>query len=268
MVSKLLVDVGVACAQYQDKVLRNLPCKRIQCDEVWAFCYAKQKNVPDDKQGVFGYGDVWTWTALCADTKLIAAWMVGNRDAEAAKVFLDDLASRLKHRVQLTTDGQKAYLAAVEGVFGSSIDYGQLVKVYGEGPTQDKRRYSSSEFVTATRHKVAGKPDDKHISTSYVERSNLTFRMSSRRFTRLTNGFSKKVENHAHAVALHAMHYNFCRVHKALRVTPAMEAGIADHVWELKDILNIMDAAQAPKKRGPYKTRGRLAPSADSDNLV
>jgi len=239
-VTKLLVDVGTACAEYQDKTLRNLPCKRVQCDEVWSFCYAKQKNVPTDKQGMFGYGDVWTWTALCADTKLIAAWMVGSRDGNAAKSFIDDLAGRLANRVQLTTDGHRAYLEAVEGAFGGDIDFSQLVKVYGAGSRQDQRRYSPSEFVCAAKHKVTGNPDVRHVSTSYVERQNLTMRMSMRRFTRLTNGFSKKIDNHMHAIALHFMYYNFGRIHKSLRVTPAMEAGITDHVWSLEEIACIV----------------------------
>jgi len=240
-VTKLLVDVGTACAEHQDKALRKLRCKRVQCDEVWSFCYAKQRNVPTDKQGVFGYGDVWTWTALCADTKLIAAWMVGSRDGDAAKAFINDLAGRLANRVQLTTDGHRAYLEAVEGAFGGNIDYSQLVKVYGASPKPDQRRYSPSEFVCAAKHKVTGNPDVRHVSTSYVERQNLTMRMSMRRFTRLTNGFSKKIDNHMHAIALHFMYYNFGRIHKTLRVTPAMEAGITDHVWTLEDIAKLAD---------------------------
>lgn len=235
-VTKLLIDVGIACAEYQDKTLRDLPCRRIQCDEVWSFCYAKEKNVPRDRKGVFGYGDVWTWTAICAESKLAVSWMVGRRDGGAARLFMDDLAGRLAHRVQLTTDGHNAYLDAVESVFGNGIDYAMLVKIYGEASASPERRYSPGEFVCAEQTPVSGKPDPKHISTSFVERQNLTMRMSMRRFTRLTNGFSKKVENHAHAVALHFMYYNFGRIHKTLRVTPAMEAGIADHVWSLQEI--------------------------------
>ncbi|HZP88834.1 MAG TPA: DDE-type integrase/transposase/recombinase [Burkholderiales bacterium] len=238
-VTKLLVDVGTACSEFQDKTLRNLPCKRVQCDEIWSFCYSKQRNVPEDKKGVFGYGDVWTWTALDADTKLICAWMVGSRGVAAAKVFIEDLAGRLANRVQLTTDGHVPYLVAVENSFGGGMDYAQLVKVYESSPHGIGGRYSPGRFVSASSEVVSGNPDEKAISTSFVERQNLTMRMGMRRFTRLTNAFSKKVENHAHAVALHFMHYNFGRVHKTLRVTPAMEAGIADHVWSLEEIATL-----------------------------
>jgi IS1 family transposase len=233
---KLLCDLGIACADYQDRTLRNLKCKRIQCDEIWQFCYAKEKNVPADKKGKFGYGDVWTWAAIDADTKLVAAFMVGNRDAKSATIFIDDLKSRLASRVQLTTDGLKVYLEAVEGAFGADIDYAQLIKVYGA--SQEETRYSPAECIGCETKIIQGNPDMKHISTSYVERQNLTMRMSMRRFTRLTNGFSKKVENHAYAVALYFMHYNFCRVHKSLRVTPAMEAGLTDHVWTIEEMLD------------------------------
>ena len=242
-VTKLLVDVGTACADYQDKTLHNLPCKRIQCDEIWSFCYAKARNVPEEKRGQFGYGDVWTWTALCADTKLIAGWIVGGRDAEAAQAFITDLAGRLASRVQLTTDGNKTYLAAVEKSFGGDIDYAMLVKLYG--PAQGKeqeRRYSPAQCNGTIKGAVTGKPDKAHVSTSFVERQNLTMRMSMRRFTRLTNAFSKKIDNHMHAVALHFMYYNFGRVHKSLRVTPAMEAGISDHVWSLEEIAQLADS--------------------------
>ena len=236
-VTKLLVDVGTACAEYQDKTLRRLPCKRIQCDEIWSFCYAKQKNVPDTLKGVFGYGDVWTWTAICADTKLIASWMVGTRDGDAAKAFIADLAGRLASRVQLTTDGHKVYLQAVEDAFGAKVDYAMLVKLYGAPQgRENERRYSPAECAGAIKGTVQGKPDPAYVSTSYVERQNLTMRMSMRRFTRLTNGFSKKVDNHMHAVALHFMYYNFGRIHKTLRVTPAMEARVSDHVWSLEEI--------------------------------
>lgn len=253
-VTKLLVDVGNACAEFQHKTLMGLRCKRVQCDEVWSFCYAKQKNVPEDLKGQFGYGDVWTWTALCADSKLVCSWMVGNRDANTANVFVSDLASRLSNRVQLTTDGHRAYLAAVENSFGADIDYAMLVKIYGEGPQSPERKYSPVEFVKAEKNKVAGDPDINHVSTSYVERQNLTMRMSMRRFTRLTNGFSKKLQNHECAIALHFMYYNFGRIHKSLRVTPAMEAGIADHVWSLEEIAALVPAPIA-KKRGPYKKK-------------
>lgn len=253
-VLKLLADVGQACAEYQDKALRNLPCKRVQCDEIWSFVGAKKRNVPAELKGTFGIGDVWTWTAICADTKLVASWMVGLRDEPSAKLFMSDLASRLAHRVQLTTDGHAPYLFAVDDAFGADIDYAMLVKIYGEGPKSPERKYSPSEFVCATKTTIAGEPDKKHVSTSYVERQNLTLRMSCRRFTRLTNAFSKKVENHAHAVALHFMYYNFGRIHKSLRVTPAMEAGISDHVWSLEEIAALVPEPVA-KKRGPYCQR-------------
>ena len=234
-VTKLLVDLGKACASYQNAHLNNLPCKRIQCDEIWAFCYAKQKNVPIEKQGEFGYGDVWTWTAICADTKIVPSFFVGLRDAACAYHFMRDLAGRLKTRVQITTDGHKAYLNAVEDVFGSGVDYAQLVKLYGAAPANDTR-YSPAQCIGAVVSEVSGDPDPKHISTSYVERQNLTMRMCMRRFTRLTNGFSKKIDNHVHAVAIHFMYYNFARIHKTLRITPAMAAGVSDHVWTLEEI--------------------------------
>ncbi len=239
-VVKLLVDVGKACAEYQNQALRNLPCKRLQCDEIWSFCYAKQKNVPNEKKGHFGYGDVWTWTAICADTKIVPSWLVGNRDAETANIFMGDLASRLAHRVQLTTDGLKAYIDAVDEAFGINIDYAMLVKMYGESPeAKAEKRYSPAKFIASRKDAMTGNPDPKNISTSYAERQNLTMRMSMRRFTRLTNGFSKKVENLAHAVSLHFMFYNFGRIHKSLRVTPAMEAGVTDHVWSLEEIAGL-----------------------------
>lgn len=253
-VIKLLQDVGAACADYQDKALRNLPCKRIQCDEIWAFVGAKAKNASDEAKNAGTAGDVWTWTAIDADTKLMPCWMVGSRDANAAKTFIDDLAGRLKHRVQLTTDGHKPYLQAVENSFGGGIDYAQLIKIYGptangSGPAA---RYSPGECCGIEKRMVCGKPDVAKVSTSFVERSNLTMRMGMRRFTRLTNAFSKKVENHAHAIALHMMYYNFGRVHKTLRVTPAMEAGIASTVWTLEQIAALV-VDEAPAKRGPYK---------------
>jgi IS1 family transposase len=240
-VTKLLVDIGHACSEYQDKVMRNLSCKRLQCDEIWAFCAMKQKNVPEDKKDQFGYGDVWTWTAIDADTKLIPSFMVGNRDAEAANTFIQDLASRLSHRVQLTTDGHGPYLEAVEGAFGADIDYAMLIKIYGLDPEKEKRYSGPNKCIEARPVPITGNPNPNHISTSYVERQNLTMRMSMRRFTRLTNAFSKKVENLAAAIALHFMYYNFCRVHKTLRVTPAMEAGISDHVWDIEEIVELLD---------------------------
>jgi len=234
-VLNLLRDAGNACADYQDKALRNLKCKRIQCDEIWQFCYAKEKNVPADKKGQFGYGDVWTWVALDADTKLIVSFTLGNRDGHTARILIDDLASRLSHRIQLTTDGHRAYLEAVEGAFGAEVDYAMLSKIYES--TQDETRYSPARCVGCDIKRISGKPDSGHVSTSYVERQNLTMRMTMRRFTRLTNGFSKKIENHAYAVALYTMHYNFCRVHSSLRVTPAMEAGITGHVLTIEEML-------------------------------
>jgi IS1 family transposase len=232
---KLLKAVGVAAADYQDRTLRGLKCKRIQVDEIWQFVYAKQKNVPSEKQGEFGYGDVWTWVAIDAQTKLVPSFMTGNRDAQSAKMFIDDLAGRLASRVQLTSDGLKVYLEAIEGAFGCEIDYAMLVKTYESSQTET--RYSPAVCTSCESKPVMGHPDPKHISTSFVERQNLTMRMSMRRFTRLTNGFSKKVENHAYAVAIHYMHYNFCRIHQTLRVTPAMEAGIADHVWTIEEMI-------------------------------
>jgi IS1 family transposase len=258
-VTKLLVDVGIACAEYQDRTLRNLKCKRIQCDEICAFCYAKEKNVPADKKGQFGYGDVWTWTAIDGDTKLVPSFMVGNRDARCARTFIDDLASRLASRVQLTTDGLKVYLEAVEGAFGSDIDYSMLIKTYES--SQEETRYSPAVCTSCERKPVMGHPDPAHISTSFVERQNLTMRVGMRRFTRLTNAFSKKVENHAYQVALHFMYYNFCRIHKSLRVTPAMEAGIADHAWSIEEIAALLpEPTFGP--RGPYKKRDSNSASA------
>ena len=230
-VLKLVPEIGSACLAYQDKALRNLPCKRIQCDEIWSFCYAKEKNVPADKRGEFGFGDVWTWVAIDADTKLVPSFMVGTRGVQTAKTFMDDLASRLANRVQLTTDGHRVYLNAVEGAFGSEIDYAMLVKLYGNDAESEKR-YSPAECIGCQSVGITGRPDPKHISTSFVERQNLTMRMKMRRFTRLTNAFIKKVENHFWAIALHYMHYNFCRIHQTLRVTPAMAAGVSDHVWD------------------------------------
>lgn len=235
-VTELLVDAGRACAEYQDKVLVNLTCKRIQCDEIWAFCYAKEKNVPADKRGQFGYGHIWTSVALDADTKLIPSWRVGTRGAGTAYEFMHDLAGRLANRVQLTTDGHRVYLDAVESAFGSEIDYAMLVKMYGADREESEARYSSAECIGCRAMPITGNPKAKHVSTSYVERQNLTMRMSIRRFTRLTNAFSKKVENHVWMLALHYMHYNFCRIHKTLRVTPAMAAGVSDHVWSLEEI--------------------------------
>lgn len=239
-VTKLLVDVGAACAEYQDKTLRNLSCKRVQVDEIWSFVYAKDKNVASAKAAPDKAGDVWTWTAIDADTKLVASWMVGDRTYMTARTFIDDLADRLANRIQLTSDGHKAYLQAVEESFGGAIDYAQLIKVYGAAPESEKR-YSAAECIGTELKSVSGNPDPRHISTSFVERQNLTMRMSMRRFTRLTNAFSKKIENHGHAIALHFMYYNFGRIHKTLRITPAMAAGVSDHIWSLEEIAKLVE---------------------------
>jgi len=241
-VTKLLVDVGAACEEYQDRTLRNIKSRRIQCDEIWSFVYAKQKNVPERMAGAFGVGDVWTWVAIDADTKLVPSWGVGRRDGFTAQAFIADLADRLSTRVQLTTDGHKVYLEAIEGALGSEIDYAMLIKMYegDSGKSQPaERRYSPATCTGSREQTILGNPDPGHISTSYVERQNLTMRMSMRRFTRLTNAFSKKVDNHKAMIALHYMHYNFARIHKTLRVTPAMEAGVSDHVWSLEEIANL-----------------------------
>ena len=243
-VVKLLTEIGSACLDYQDAVMHDLPCKRLQCDEIWSFVYAKAKNVPEEHRGKFGYGDVWTWTAIDAETKLVPAWHIGSRDGVDAFLFMKILASRLASRVQLTTDGHKAYLDAVDGAFGSDIDYAMLHKLYGPEPGGE-RRYSPLVCTGTDTRVITGKPDKAHISTSYVERQNLTMRMSMRRFTRLTNAFSKKLENHMHAISLHFMDYNFCRPHKTLSkpyaTTPAMAAGLTDHVWEIKEVIGLLD---------------------------
>ena len=239
-VMKLMVDVGKACMEYMDKALVNLPCKRIECDEVWAFCYAKKKNVPEEKKGILGYGDVYTWTAIDPESKLIVSYMVGKRTAEYAQAFIADLAARLKNKVQVTTDGLKVYIDAIEESFGSEVDYAMLIKLYGDDQDKEKR-YSPSDFIASEKQPVSGNPDPKNISTSIVERHNLTIRMSNRRFTRLTNAFSKKVENLTYSVALTFMHYNFCRIHKKLRVSPAMEAKVTDRLWDLEDVAKLVD---------------------------
>jgi IS1 family transposase len=255
-VAKLLEDAGRACADHHDKTVRGVKAKRIQVDEIWSFTYAKQKNVAAAKSAPENAGDTWTWTALDADSKLILGWLVGGRDADYANAFIADMASRILGRVQLTSDGHKAYLQAVEDTFGADVDYAQLVKVYGSSPESAKGRYSPADCTGIKKTVIEGEPDPKHISTSFVERQNLTMRMHMRCFTRLTNGFSKKVENHAHAVALHFTYYNFCRIHKTLRVTPAMAAGISTKLWEVSDIVALLDAAEAkPTKRGPYKKK-------------
>ena len=242
-VVKLLADLGAACSEYQDKTFRNLTCKRVQCDEIWSFVGCKEKNVPKEEKRK-GRGDVWTWTAIDAETKLIPCWYVGNRDAGAAYHFMRDLAGRLANRVQLTTDAHQPYLKAVEDAFGADIDYAQLVKIYGSPETSQYNaqvRYSPAVCMGARKAKIMGKPAYAHVSTSICERQNLNMRMGMRRFTRLTNAFSKKVENHEHAIALHFMYYNFCRIHQSLRVTPAMEAQVTDHVWTIEDVVALID---------------------------
>ena len=236
-VSKLLVDLGAACMKYQNETFRNLQCKRIQVDEIWSFCRAKAKNVPEEHRNEFGWGDVWTWTAIDADSKLVPSWLIGNRSAVCANEFIADLKARLANRVQLTSDGHRPYLQAVEAAFGDEVDYAMLQKIYG--PASEQHRYSPPQCVGIRRDMVQGNPDPDHVSTSYVERQNLTMRMSMRRLTRLTNGFSKKIENHMAATAIYFMHYNFARIHKSLRVTPAMAAGVSDHVWSLEEICEL-----------------------------
>lgn len=242
-VVKLLRDVGAACLVHQDATMRNIRSKKLQCDEIWSFVYAKAKNVPEEHEGQFGYGDVWTFTAIDADTKLIPSWRVGQRNVECATEFVADLKARLANRVQLTTDGHKMYLEAVESAFGADIDYAMLVKLYGPEPEGEKR-YSPAQCIAAEPHVIQGKPDPKAISTSYVERQNLTIRMCMRRFTRLTNAFSKKLENHILALAFHFMYYNFVRPHKSLANpyprTPAMAAGLADHVWTVESVVSLV----------------------------
>ena len=238
-IMKLLCDLGRACSEYQDKAFRNLRSKRVQCDEVWSFVYAKEKNCSMEQREK-GAGDIWTWVALDPDTKLVPCWFVGQRDADCAYHFIHDLKARLANRVQLTTDGHRSYLTAVEDAFGAEIDYAMLQKIYGAPQDTPETRYSPAICMGARKAIISGAPDHNHVSTSYVERQNLTMRMSMRRFTRLTNAFSKKVENLEHAVALHYMHYNFCRIHQTLRVTPAMEAGVSNHVWSLDEIIALL----------------------------
>lgn len=244
---RLLEELGCACAAYHNRTVRNLKVRRLQCDEIWEFVGAKAKNVSAEKKAA-GWGDVWTWTGIDADTKLMVAYLVGGRGAGWAKEFMEDCASRIKNRVQITTDGHKAYLDAVENAFGADIDYAQLQKIYG-APTENDTRYSPATCIGCDMKVVSGDPDPKHVSTSYVERSNLTLRMGMRRFTRLTNAFSKKVENHRHMVALFFLYYNFCRIHSTLRVTPAMEAGISNHVWSIEELCGLLPEMASATKR-------------------
>jgi IS1 family transposase len=261
-VSKLLAEAGEAALALHHETVRNVKASRIQCDEIWSFCYAKAKNVPNAKDAPEGAGDVWTWTALDADTKLMVSYFVGDRGAESAMILMDDLRARLSNRVQLTTDGHAPYLEAVEEAFGADIDYAQLVKLYGvsEKGRSAEARYSPMQCTGIRKRTVEGRPDANHISTSHVERMNLSIRMQNRRFTRLTNAFSKKLDNHIHALALYFCFYNFCRIHKSLRVTPAMAAGITDRLWSLEDIVaKIDERAPVPARgpRGPYKKRSK-----------
>ena len=256
-VSKLLVEAGEACTAFHDANVHGVKARRVQVDEIWAFVYAKEKNVAAAEAAPDGAGDLWTWTAIDADSKLIVSYFVGDRDGECAAWFMNDVARRLANRVQLTSDGHKAYLEAVEGAFGADVDYAQLVKLYGAAPDGTKGRYSPAERTGIKKTRIEGNPDMQHVSTSYVERQNLTIRMQMRRFTRLTNEFSKKAENHLHALALYFTFYNFGRIHKTLRVSPAMEAGVSDRLWSWNEIADMIDAHHAKPvgKRGPYKKR-------------
>lgn len=248
-VVSLLVNAGKACSEFQDAAFRNLTCKRLQCDEIWTFCYAKEKNCTPEKKAREA-GDVWTWAAIDAETKLIPRWFVGERHAGAAYHFMRDLGGRLAHRVQLTTDGHRVYLTAVEDAFGCEIDYGMLHKIYGATPGGPEVRYSPAICMGTRRAVISGAPDYNHIATSFLERQNLTMGMSvsMRRSTRLTNAFSKKLENHEHSVALHFMYHNFCRIHQSRRVTPAMEAGVADHVWSIEELIQMIDSVTSSPK--------------------
>ena len=255
-VAKLLVEAGRFCVAFHDDRVREVKARRIQCDEIWSFTYAKAKNVARAKAAPEEAGDTWTWTALDADSKLIVGYLIGGRDAGYAHEFMQDVADRLATRVQLTTDAHRPYLQAVEGAFGMDVDYAVLQKIYGSAPENVVGRYSPAECTGIRKHRVQGSPDPAHVSTSYVERQNLTMRMHMRRFTRLTNAFSKKFESHAHMVAIYTVWYNFLRIHKSLRVTPAMSANISKTVMSWEDIVGMMDAAEQPRKRGPYKKRG------------
>ena len=240
-VLKLIRDMGAACASFHDSAVRGVKAQRVQCDEIWSFCYAKEKNVPVQKEGT-GAGSVWTWTAIDADSKLIISYLCGGRDAGWACRFMEDLASRVSTRIQITTDGHRAYAEAVEGAFGMDVDYAMLIKLYGSPSDSPDTRYSPATCIGIRTGILSGNPDRDHISTSYVERQNLNLRMGVRRFTRLTNAFSKKFENHCHMVAIYHAYYNFCRVHQTLRVTPAMEAGLANHVWTVEELVTLLNA--------------------------
>lgn len=250
--AKMLVDAGTLFMAYHDEHVRNLTCKRLQLDEVWSFVGCKERNATPEKKAE-GQGDCWTWTAICADTKLIASWFIGDRTAETGKMLTCDLANRLANRVQITSDGHRAYLEAMDAAFGDEVDYSQLVKIYGPAP-EGKRRYSPPQFIKSVKTCCTGNPDMRHVSTSFAERANLSIRMGNRRMTRLTNAFSKKIENHVYAMAIYFMHYNFVRIHQTLRVTPAMAAGVTDKLWGLEDMAALLER-QAPAKRGTYKKR-------------
>jgi IS1 family transposase len=255
-VTKLLIDAGETCLELHNDLVRDVKSSKVQCDELWSFCYAKERTAKTLENRPEGSGDVWTWTALDADSKMIVSYFVGDRSGQSAIALMDDLRARLANRVQLTTDGHKAYLEAVEGSFGGDVDYAQLVKMYGESPSP-KGRYSPAECTGIKKTAIEGNPDEKHVSTSYAERSNLTMRMSMRRFTRLTNGFSKKIDNNIRALALYFMFYNFCRIHKSLKMSPAMAAGVSQTLWSLEDIAERIEArVNQPKKRGSYKKAG------------
>jgi len=253
-VAKLLIDAGLACARFHDEAVRDVQATRVECDEIWSFCYAKQRNVAKAKAAPDRAGDVWTWTALDADSKMIVSYLIGGRDSEYALAFMDDLRGRLRHRVQLTTDGHKAYLRAVEESFHGDIDYAQLVKHYGPTPEGRTTRYSPAECIGIEKKTISGRPDEQKVGTSYVERSNLSMRMHMRRYTRLTNAHSKKFENHCHMVALYTVWYNFVRINSAVKVSPAMAANVTQRLWSMGDIVALIDkAAPPPKPRGPYR---------------
>jgi IS1 family transposase len=251
-VTKMLVDAGEACAKFHDENVRGVNASRVQCDEIWSFVYSKEKNVETAKAAPHGAGDAWTWTALDADSKLIVSYFVGDRSGQSAIALMDDLRSRVEGRMQITTDGHRAYLEAVEGAFGGDVDYAQLIKLYGASSDAMKGRYSPADCIGIRKESIEGDPDMKHVSTSYVERQNLNMRMGMRRFTRLTNAFSKKLDNHIHTLALYFVFYNFVRIHKTLKMSPAMAAGIADTLWSMEDIAKLIEPT-APVKRGPYK---------------
>jgi IS1 family transposase len=257
-VTRLIAELGPVCATYMNEAFHDLPCSRLEVDEIWAFCYAKAKNVPEAMRGTFGVGDVWTFTAICADTKLIPSYMVGPRDGGTATEFMQDLASRMAGRVQLTTDGHAMYPSAVEDAFGGAVDFAQLVKIYGAAPEGPEVRYSPAACLGTQKTAITGCPDPKLVSTSYVERANLSMRMGLRRYTRLTNAHSKKLANHCAALAIYFMHYNFARIHSTIRCSPAMAAGVTPHLWSIEEIVNLQPV-EAPKKRGSYKKRPAAA---------